>query len=231
MTANRPENLNVEPEEEVDEDNKGRHILCSEVEKTIKEMRDKKAAGDDVVPVEALKLLRDDGLNVLTQVINNIYESGGWPKDFTEVTIVALKKKPEARKCTDHRTISLIARAAKVVASVIRRRSEKKIEDVLGEDQFGFRKGEGTRDAIGMLRIISERTLDIGEEICVCFIDWQKTFDHVKWTKLMEILKKTGIDWRERRLISRLYMDQSVTVRLDQGVTKNVRIGRGVRQG
>jgi hypothetical protein len=73
--------------------------------------------------------------------------------------------------------------------------------------------------------------LDTGEEICVCFIDWQKAFDCVKWTKLMEILKKTGIDWRERRLISKLYMDQSVKVRLDQGVTKSVKIGRGVRQG
>jgi hypothetical protein len=47
----------------------------------------------------------------------------------------------------------------------------------------------------------------------------------------MEILKKTGIDWRERRLISKLYMDQSVKVCLDQGVTKSVKIGRGVRQG
>jgi hypothetical protein len=55
--------------------------------------------------------------------------------------VVALKKKPKARTCTDHRTISLTAHAAKVVASVIRRRSEKKIEDVLGDDQFGFRKG------------------------------------------------------------------------------------------
>jgi hypothetical protein len=66
---------------------------------------------------------------------------------------------------------------AKVVTSVIRRRHEKKIEDILGEDQFGFKKGKGTRDAIGMLRIISEQTLDIGEEICVSFIDWQKAFD------------------------------------------------------
>jgi hypothetical protein len=47
----------------------------------------------------------------------------------------------------------------------------------------------------------------------------------------MEILKKTGIDWCETRLISKLYMDQSVKVRLDQGVTKSVKIGRGVRQG
>jgi hypothetical protein len=122
-------------------------------------MRDKKATGDDDVPVEALKLLGDDGLNLLTQLISNIYERGEWPKDFTEVTMIALKKEPKARKCTDHRTVSLIAHAAKVVESVIRR-SEKKIEDVLGEDQFRFRKGKGTRDAIGMLRILSERTLE-----------------------------------------------------------------------
>jgi hypothetical protein len=117
------------------------------------------------------------------------------------------------------------------VASVIGRRSKKKIEDILGEDQFGFRKGKGTRDAIGMLRIILEGTLDIGEEIYVCFIDWQKAFDHVKWTKLMEILKKTGIDWHEKRLISILYMDQSVKVQLDKRVTRSVKIGRGVGQG
>jgi hypothetical protein len=145
--------------------------------------------------------------------------------------MVALMKKPKARKCADHHTISLTAHAAKVVQSVIRRRSEKKMEDVLGEDQSGFRKGKGTRDAIGMLRIISERTLDISEEICVCFIDWQKAFDRVRWAKLMEILKKTGIDWRERRLISKLYRDQSVRLRLDEGVTKSGKIGREVRQG
>jgi len=66
--------------------------------------------------------------------------------------------KPQAAKCNDHRTISLIAHTAKIVAKILRRRIEKKIEDVLGEDQFGFRRGKGTRDAIGMLRIISERT-------------------------------------------------------------------------
>jgi hypothetical protein len=38
----------------------------------------------------------------------------------------------------DHRTISIIAHAAKIVARVLRRRIERKIEDALGEDQFGF---------------------------------------------------------------------------------------------
>ena len=55
--------------------------------------------------------------------------------------------------------------------------------DLLG-DQFGFRRGKGSRDAIEMLRIISEGTLEIDEELCVCFRDWQKEFDRVNWTKL-----------------------------------------------
>ena len=102
---------------------------------------------------------------------------------------------------------------------------------MLGEDQFGFRRGKGTRDAIGMMRIIAERPLEVDEELCVCFIDWQRAFDRVKWTKLMQILKRKGIDWRERRLISKLYMDQRVKIRLDRGKTRSVKTGRGFRQG
>jgi hypothetical protein len=52
----------------------------------------------------------------------------------------------------------------------------------------------------------------IDEELCACFIDWQKAFDCDNWTKLMQILKGSGIDWHERRLISKLYMEQSVIV-------------------
>jgi hypothetical protein len=92
-------------------------------------------------------------------------------------------------------------------------------------------RGKGTRDAIGMLRIISKRALVIEEELCACFIDWQKAFDRVNWTKLMQILKEIGIDWREKRLISKLYMEHSVKIRLDQGETRSAKIGRGVRQG
>jgi len=117
-------------------------------------------------------------------------------------------KKTQATKCSDHHTLSLIAHTAKVC----RRRIERKIADVLGEDRFRFRRGKGTRGAIGTMRIIVERTLNIDEELCICFIDWQKAFYRVNWTELMQILKRTGIDLRERRLISKVYMDQRVKV-------------------
>jgi len=50
---------------------------------------------------------------------------------------------------------------------------------------------------------ISRTNIWIDEELCVYFIDWQKAFDRVNWTKLMQILKKIGIDLRERKLISK----------------------------
>jgi hypothetical protein len=40
--------------------------LQSEVEKSIKEMSDKKATGDNDVPGDVLKLLGEDGLKLMT---------------------------------------------------------------------------------------------------------------------------------------------------------------------
>ena len=102
----RPETLEVETEEKVDTDEKGPYILQSEVEKAIKEMRNEKATGDDEVPGDVLKLLGEGGLKIMTKLINTIYETGVWPKDFAEVTMIALKKKPQATKCSDHCTHS-----------------------------------------------------------------------------------------------------------------------------
>ena len=95
-------------------------------------------------------------MKIFTKLSNTIYNNGEWPHDFTAVTMIVLKKKTKATKCSDYRTISLIAYTAKIIAKILRRRTEKKIEDVLG-DQFGFRRGKGTMDAIGMMTIITEQ--------------------------------------------------------------------------
>jgi hypothetical protein len=81
---------------DVDTDEKGPYILQSEVEKAVKEMRNRKATGDDDVPGDVLKLLGGGDLKILTKLISTICETGERPKDFTEVTMIALKKKTQA---------------------------------------------------------------------------------------------------------------------------------------
>jgi len=65
--------------------------------------------------------------------------------------------------------------------------------------------------------------------VCVCFKDWQKALASVNWTKLMQILKATGIDRRERRVSSNCAWI-SVKLKLYQGKTRSVKSGR-VGQG
>ena len=48
--------------------------------------------------------------------------------------------------------------------------------------------------------------------IYVYITDCQKVFDCVNWTKLVQILKETGVDWRDRRLITKFYMDQNIKI-------------------
>jgi hypothetical protein len=97
--ANRPEIVEAETEEEMDPDEKGPYIMHSEVEKVIMEMMDKKAPGDDVSGY-VLILLGEDGLRIMAQLINNIYKTGESLKDFIEVIMIALKKKPKLQNAT-----------------------------------------------------------------------------------------------------------------------------------
>jgi len=85
-----------------------------------------------------------------------------------------------------------------------------RITYVFGEDEMGIRKG--TMDATGMLEATSEQTLDKDEDLRSCCIEWKKEFYHVNWTKLMQILKETGLDSHEGRLISKPYVDQCVKI-------------------
>ena len=55
-------------------------------------MRNKKATGDDAVPGYVITFLGEDGLRTVTQLIEKLYESGEWTKDFTEVTLIILKE-------------------------------------------------------------------------------------------------------------------------------------------
>ena len=86
-------------------------------------------------------------------------------------------------------------------------------------------------DAIATLRVLTEKLLEHGKDLFVCFVDYEKAFDRVNWIKLMEILKNIGVDYRDRRMIWELYMNRSAEVIIGEEISEAAEIGRGVRQG
>ena len=69
------------------------------------------------------------------------------------------------------------------------------------------------RDAIALLRVISEKAIDHCKDVFVAFVDYEKAFDRVHWPKLMEVLAKIGVDYRDRKMIWNLYMNQTASVK------------------
>src|SRR4030088_1382105 len=93
----------------------------------------------------------------------------------------SITKKINTIDCEDHRTISLISHESKIMLKILTERIEYKAKDFIGRNQFGFRKGRGTRDAIGVLRTcvenVCERSLEHGNSVYICFVDFEKAFD------------------------------------------------------
>ena len=114
---------------------------------------------------------------------------------------------------------------------VLTKRIEAKTKQLLGRNQFGFRKGFGMRDAIGVMRTLCKRSLEHGNEVYICFVNFEKAFDRVDWVKMFDRLKNLLIDWRDRRLLQDLYMRQQAVIRIADGESDPGTIGRGVRQG
>ena len=227
---NKPTEDAVKNEEE-DTDGAGAEILFSEFEKALADLKNGKAEGIDGIPAELLKALGCTAKKELFEICKEIYLSGEWPDDMMASIVIPIEKKQGAQECVEFRTISLVSHASKILLKILTRRLEAKAEAFLGDDQYGFRRGCGTREGIAAMRTLYERSLEHDNKVYVCFVDYEKAFDRVNWVKLMAVLQSIGIDWRDRKLIKNLYWKQTAYVRIGDMLSERCEIGRGVRQG
>ena len=202
-------------------------ISSVEVEETIRSLPKQKSPGVDNLPAEFLQALSDTGIHLMTLLINRIYTTGIYPDEFLWSVFLPLPKVNKATKCSDHRAISLIPHASKILLQISNRRITPIINQHLSDSQLGFRKGRGKRDGIFLLRTICERMIEKKTDILLCFIDYTKAFDRINHERLISMLKNCGIP----TLISELYWGQKAVVRTTCGNTNTIDIKRGVRQG
>ena len=93
-------------------------------------------------------------IDVSTEICNRIWRTGQWPTPWTQSLIITLPKKSNLQLCQNYRTISLISHSNKVMLKVILNRLKPQAEEIIAEEQAGFRAGRSTTEQIFNLRIL-----------------------------------------------------------------------------
>ena len=198
-------------------------ILREEVEAAVKALKMGKSAGVDNIPAELVQAGGEAMIDILTAICNKIWKTGEWP--------TTLPKKGNLELCQNYRTISLISHPSKVMLKIILNRLQPQAEEIIAEEQAGFRAGRSTTEQIFNLRILCEKYLQYQQNLYHVFIDFKKAFDRVWHEALWATMKKYNINASIIRAIENLY-DKAQGAVLFNGSTREwFRTTVGVRQG
>jgi hypothetical protein len=79
--------------------------------------------------------------------------------------------------------------------------------------------------------MLSERTIEMKQDLHICFIDYTKAFDTVQHDKPLELIADLDVDGKDERIIRGIYLKQTAAVKINNVIGTFVEIKRGVRQG
>ena len=82
-------------------------ILKLEVKWALGSITLNKASGGDGIPVELFQILKDDAVNVLHSICQEIWKTQQWPQDWKRSVFILVPKKGNAKDCSNYRTIAL----------------------------------------------------------------------------------------------------------------------------
>jgi hypothetical protein len=197
----------------------------------IKLLQRNRAPGPDKLSPTLFKEGGDSLRRALCTLLRMIWESEKIPKDWCSSTIIPIYKKGERSSCDNHRGISLVSIASKILTGIIRRRLLDARESTSREEQAGFRPNRGCIDQIFTLRQLMQHRHAYRQPTIVVFLDLKAAFDSVSRKALWNCLLKNGVPPKYVNLLKELYSNSESRVRVYGKLTSPFVTSSGVRQG
>ena len=203
-----------------------------EVAAALASLGERKAPGGDAIPAEILKFGGDAVKRALAAFYMQCWETKTLPQDFRDAKIVSIyKRKGDRQNCGNHRGISLLSSAGKVLARIMLTRLQHSLEQLLPESQCGFRKSRSTIDMIFTLRQLQEKAIEQHKPLFVVFVDFRKAFDMVDRQILWKVLQRYGCPQIFLEIIKQFHEGMRATVVVGGKESEPFDVTNGVRQG
>ena len=180
-------------------------------------------------------------MDILTAICNKIWKTGEWQTTWTQSLVITLPKKGNLQLCQNYRTINLISHPSKVMLKIILNRLQPQAEEIIAEEQAGFRARRSTTEQIFNLRILCKKYLQHQQNLYHIFIDFKnlhhvfidfkKAFDREWHEALWATMRKYNINASIIRAIENLYDKAKSAVLFNGSRGEWFRTAVGVRQG
>ena len=207
-------------------------ITMEEIGKAISRLKANKAPGTDGFPGEWYKAFKDEIVPMLFDCFNYTLKKGEPPSTWREAIILVIPKEGKDRKeCSSYRPISVLNIDYKLYASILVKRLEHIIVELVDPDQTGFVRERQTQDNIRRVLHVIDHVNKGNIGATVISLDAEKAFDSVRWKYLYLALRRFGFKDDFINCIRTLYSSPNARIKINGHLSQVVNLERGCRQG
>lgn len=197
-------------------------------------LNSKKSAAHDGIPNYLIKKLPFEAFVFLTILFNHCSNLSYFPTYWKMGTVnPILKTGKDASKTVSYRPVMLLSNLSKMLERLMKKRIERFVEDnqLLPDNQFGFRPGLSTNHAIYVATTSISKALNNKQPILALALDTEKAFDAVWHGGLIICLHQYGMPLEIVRMLYSYLKNRILSVQIGNSNSSWRKIWAGVPQG
>ena len=168
----------------------------------------------------------------LTKLFQCMWIKEAIPQDVKDASIIRIyKRKGNPQVCDNHRGISYLSIAGKVLAKIPLNPLNEHLDQsgLIPESQCGFRKDRVTIDMIFTARQRQEKWQEQNVDIYMIFFDLSKAFDTVSRDGFRKIMAKFGCPPRYIAMVQQFHDGMQARVQTDGEYSEPFPVTNGVK--
>lgn len=204
-----------------------------EIDAIITSLRSDCAIGWDGISARILQTSKLVFVPLLTHICQLAISTGKFPDAFKKALVHPIYKSGNKDDVSNYRPISVLTALSKILERILNNRLINYLEskNILAKNQFGFRRGISTEDAVNSLLETIVEALD-GKHRCIgMFLDLSKAFDTVSIPLLVTKLESIGIRGLPLSIFEDYLQNRTQCVKIDGVVSDERKLVFGVPQG
>jgi len=177
------------------------------------------------------------GSDLLSPMISSLFnlslEKGLFPACLKEAIVIPVHKAENRKHMNNYRPISTLPILSKIFEKLMLLKLSSFIREnnILCDNQFGFREGNSTSDALLEFLDLAYNSLHMKNTLISVFLDFSKAFDTVHHTILLQKLEHVGVRGILNQWFKSYLTGRSQCVAVGQATSSYRVLDRGVPQG